>query len=200
MKSSLAAVAFGCAFLVGAGTAHAAIASELLGQPLKSTQGEPLGTLEDLIVDVRDGRVLYLVVKGEQRFRTLPVRALGEDLRLDMRLAGETAKLEPSADPRFRRAGKLIGQPLVHPHPGGSQRLGTISDIEFDPATGRVEHVHVTSGDEVTHYPPGVLRHGRFPPLTQWRRQYLGPGDVGTMGYVRREPSGERRRLHNHEW
>ena len=200
MKRSLAVLALGWALLAGSGALHAATAGKLLGQPLRNETGQPVGELADLIVDVRDGRVLYLIVKDEERFQTFPVRALGEDLRLDMHLAGETANLRASSDPRFRRAAKLIGQPLVHPHPGDTQRIGTISDIEFDPATGRVEYVHVSTGEGVSHFAAGVLRHGRFPPLTQWRSEYLDTEELDRLGYLRREPSGERLQLHDHPW
>jgi sporulation protein YlmC with PRC-barrel domain len=186
--------------MAGAGAALGATASQLIGHALQNERGEPVGKVEDLIVDVRDGRVLYLIVKDNESFQTFPVRALGRDLRLNTGLAGETANLEPSSDPRFRRAAKLIGQPLVHPHPGGTQRIGTISDIEFDPATGRVEYVHVSTGEGMSHFAAGVLRHGRFPPLTQWRHDYLDADELDNLGYLRREPSSERLQLHEHKW
>lgn len=202
MKRSVAVLAAGFILLMGAAAAgaHAAMVSKLLDQPLRNERGEPAGAVEDLIVDVRNGRVLYLVMKDEDRFQTFPVRALGEDLRLDLRLAAETANLTPSSDPRFRRAATLIGHPLVHPHPGDTQRIGTISDIEFDPATGRVEYVHVATGEGVSHFAADVLRHGRFPPLTQWRTEYLDADELDNLGYLRREPSSERLQLHEHQW
>ena len=112
-----------------------------------------------------------------------------------MRLAGEIAHAD---EPRFRRAARLIGQPLEHP---GGERIGTIADIEFDPGQGRVEHVVVSTGQGRTaHFPASVLAHGRFPPLTRWQDEHPAPDDTGNLGTLRREPSSERNRLHEHRW
>ena len=173
-------------------------AGVLIGVEAKDLRGAAVGTVEDLIVDVRDGRVLYVIVDAQQRYFTLPIRALSDRqgaARLDMRLAGEVAHTD---EPRFRRAARLIGQPLEHP---GGERIGTIADIEFDPAQGRVEHVVVsTAQNKTAHFPASVLAHGRFPPLTRWQAEHP-PADVTeNRGYLRREPSDERNRLHDHRW
>lgn len=173
-------------------------AGVLIGAEAKDLRGAAVGTVEDLIVDVRDGRVLYVIVDGPQRYFTLPIRALrARDgmARLDMQLAGEVAHTD---EPRFRRAARLIGQPLEHP---GGERIGTIADIEFDPAKGRVQQVVVSTAQGGTaHFPASVLAHGRFPPLTRWQAEHPSPDASGNFGYLRREPSSERNRLHEHRW
>jgi sporulation protein YlmC with PRC-barrel domain len=178
--------------------AGAMAAGVLIGAAAKDQRGAQVGTVEDLIVDVRDGRVLYVIVDGPQRYFTLPIRALRERegaARLDMRLAGEIAH---SDEPRFRRAARLIGQPLEHP---GGERIGTIADIEFDAGDGRVEHVVVsTVAGGSAHFPASTLAHGRFPPLTRWQVEHPMPDASGNFGYLRREPSDERNRLHEHRW
>lgn len=178
--------------------AHAMAAGVLIGAEAKDLSGAAVGTVEDLIVDVRGGRVLYVIVDGPQRYFTLPIRALREregTARLDMQLAGEVAHTD---EPRFRRAARLIGQPLERP---GGERIGTVADIEFDAADGRVEQVVVSTGQGSTaQFPPGVLAHGRFPPLTRWQAEHPSPDASGNFGYLRREPSTERNRLHDHRW
>ena len=188
---------FGAALTVAAIAAHGAMVSETLGDPVENQRGEKVGAVDDLIVDVRAGRVLYVIVDAQDRFYTLPVRALGEALRLDMDLANAAARIGPQADPKFRRAARLIGQPVTHP---GDGRIGTIADIEFDPESGRVENVVVAVDEGRRNMPAGVLAHGRFPPLTRWRAEHP-PADVSErQGFVRREASDQRKRLHDHEW
>jgi sporulation protein YlmC with PRC-barrel domain len=178
--------------------AGAMAAGVLIGAEAKDLRGAAVGTVEDLIVDVRDGRVLYVIVDGPQRYLTLPIRALRERdgaPRLDMQLAGEIAHTD---EPRFRRAARLIGQPLQHP---GGERIGTIADIEFDPRHGGVEQVVVSTEQGGTaHFPASALAHGRFPPLTRWQAEHPSPDASDNFGYLRREPSDERNRLHEHRW
>lgn len=78
----------------------------------KDLRGAAVGTVEDLVLDVRDGRVLYVIVEAQQRYFRLPIRALHERdgaPRFDIQLAGEIAHTD---DPRFRRAqdGALPGE------------------------------------------------------------------------------------------
>lgn len=177
--------------------AGAVAAGVLIGRPIQDLSGQVLGTVEDMIVDVRDARVLYIIVDARERDFTLPIRALREHeggVRLDMSDAGEIARTD---DPRFRRAARLIGQPLMNPNGG---RIGTIADIEFDPAAGRVERIVVDVDNGKANFPPSVLAHGRFPPLTRWQAEHPPSDFSGDPGYVRRDPSPERERLHDHRW
>jgi sporulation protein YlmC with PRC-barrel domain len=193
---TLAAALWALALSLPAG-ALAAAAGALIGAPAQDRNGAAVGTVEDLIVDVREGRVLYVIVEAPERYLTLPVRALrtqGGEAILDLSLAGEVAR---ARDPRFRRAARLIGQPLENP---GGERIGTIADIEFDPARGRVERVVVNVDGGKANFPPSVLAHGRFPPLTRWQVEHPSPEKAGDAGFLRREPSDERTRLHDHRW
>jgi sporulation protein YlmC with PRC-barrel domain len=178
--------------------AGAMAAGVLIGAEAKDPRGAAVGTVEDLILDVRDGRVLYVIVNAQQRSFTLPIRALRERegaARLDMRLAGEIAHAD---EPRFRRGARLIGQPLEHP---GGERIGTIGDIVFEPGDGGVEQVVVSTAPGTTaQLPASVLAHGRFPPLTRWQAEHPSAEAASNFGYLRREPSAERNRLHDHRW
>lgn len=177
------------------GSAHAATMAPLLGATLEKERGGRAGTLADAIVDVNAGRVLYFIIDADGRYYSVPVRALGEDRRVDMREAGEIASGDAISDARFRRATKLIGQELRHPQPGGANRIGTIRDIEFDLDSGRIERVIVGEGQERFGFGPGVLAQGRFPPLEAGQRSYAGEDELGNRGYLRGEPSDERRQL-----
>jgi hypothetical protein len=139
--------------------------------------------------------VLYVMVEAPGRFYTLPIRALDEArgaLVVDLNEAGEIARTD---EPRLRRAARLIGQPLEHP---GGGRIGTIADFEFDPGRGRIQHVVVDVEDGRARFPPSVLAHGRFPPLTRWQAEHPTPSRPNAL--LRREPSDERLQLHDHRW
>lgn len=178
-------------------SAGAAAVSGLIHDRVKTLRGEPLGTVEELIVDVRAGRVAYVVIAGYERFYTLPLRALDERGRVNLDLANAVARDSSPADPRFRRAARLIGQPVTNP---GDGRIGTIADIEFDLRSGDVEQVRVSTPQGPRNMPASVLAHGRFPPLTQWQVEHPSAEVSKRQGFVRREPSEERNRLHDHEW
>jgi sporulation protein YlmC with PRC-barrel domain len=200
MRFHACLVALVAAMLAVAQDAAAASVSRLLGEPLRNERGETIGGLSDLIVDVRDARVVYLIVDAGERFFTLPMRALGSDMRLDMGLRGEAARFDPAHDARFRRAARLLGQTVTHAHPGDIKRLGVITDIEFDPASGEVRRVVVTDEEGSSGFPAGVLKGGRFPPLTRWQADYVDTEDLDDLGWLRRNPSDERRRFHDPRW
>ena len=177
--------------------AAAAKVGSLLGDAVHNLEGVKLGEVGDFIVDVRVGRVLYVIVEGTGRSYTLPIRALDERMRIDMDLSNSLARDKSQQDPKFRRAGRLIGQPVTNP---GDGRVGTIADIEFHFQSGEVEQVEVQTPEGERSLPPSVLAHGRFPPLTQWQVENPPAEVSGEQGFVRREPSDERKRLHNPQW
>jgi sporulation protein YlmC with PRC-barrel domain len=182
--------------LVAASSASAAVtATALIGAPADSARGKTLGAVDDLVIDVDGGRVLYVIVDAKDRYYTLPMRAL--DLaaarpRVDLSLANALARVAP--DVVLRRAARLIGQPLHHTN---GERIGTIVDIAFDAQSGVVEQVLVRHEDGVTGFPASVLAHGRFPPLTEYQVEHPGPEP---LEHFQVRPSDERKRLHNPEW
>lgn len=184
----------GCVLALAATQAYAIGVSEVIGAQAKSLEGKSVGALQDLIIDVRAGRVLYVIVEGAQRHVTLPLRALGDGMALDMSLAGAVARIPSQSDPRFRRAAKLLGQSVVHT---GGEPIGTIRDIRFDRESGRIEDVVLETDQGPRDFPASVLAHGRFPPLTRWQVEYPGEGTTG--GFII-FPSDERTRLHDHQW
>ena len=102
-----AATAFALCVALLAPPALAASASALLGEPARNLAGERIGTFEDLVIDARAARVLYVIVDRGGSFVTLPARALDARLRLDMGLAGAVAYDRPPPGERFRRAAPL---------------------------------------------------------------------------------------------
>ena len=156
-------------------SAGAASVGALLGEPVRNLDNQRVGEVADLIIDVQNGKLLYVLVDGGERFYTLPARAFrGEQLRIaQMDLASAAARVE-SSDVRFRRAGRLIGQPVTRP---GGGRIGSIADIEFNLASGEVQRVLVDTDQGRRNMPPAVLAHGRFPPLTEWQVENP-PADV----------------------
>ena len=186
----------GLALVAASGAAAAATAAALIGAPAESRRGNAVGTVDDVIVDVDGGRVLYVIIDAEDRYYTLPMRALDLDARrprVDLSLGNALARVAP--DVRLRRAARLIGQPLHRT--GGEERIGTIVDIAFDAESGVVEQVLVRHEDGVTGFPASVLAHGRFPPLTEFQAEHPGPEP---LEHFRVRPSDERKRLHDHEW
>ena len=167
---------------------------ELLGHPVEDRRGDPLGKVSELIVDVRAGRVLYAVVDAGGRYFTFPARALQGDakgpLSVDRSLADAAAEQREGTDPRFARAGRLVGQALEHPD---GKRIGTIEGMVVDLESGRIDEVLVRTEQGSASFPPSVLAGGRFPPLTRWQSQQPPSEPAGNAGYVRREPSDERR-------
>lgn len=169
-------------------------ASELLGKPVQDAAGKPVGEVTEAIVDVRDGRLAYVVVGGPQRYTTFPIRAVREAeragaLEADTTLANAIARSDAD-EARFARASRLVGQPLTHP---GGERIGTIEDFRLDLEGGRVLEVIAQTPQGRRTLPATVLAQGNFPPLTRWQAEHPPSGAAGDSGFLRREPSRERR-------
>lgn len=179
---------------LGAWSAAEMRASELLGKPVQDAAGKPVGRVTEAIVDVRDGRLAYVVVGGPKRYTTFPIRAVREAeragaLEADTALADAIARSDAD-EARFARASRLMGQPLTHP---GGERIGTIEDFRLDLEGGRVLEVIAQTSQGRRTFPATVLARGNFPPLTRWQAEHPPSGAAGDSGFVRREPSTERR-------
>lgn len=188
----LASVAF---LLLSLDAARAASVNDLVGNAAYDLKGQRIGAIEELVLDVRQGRVLYVIVDGPERYETYPIRALREDAHVDTAAAGRIARPEAENEVRFRRAGRLIGEHINAP---GGPKFGVIADIQFDPASGRVEEVLVLTDRGTVGMPASVLAHGRFPPLTRFQVEQPG-STTGNKGWLRRPPSDERR-SYGYEW
>ncbi|MGQ0752864.1 MAG: PRC-barrel domain-containing protein [Betaproteobacteria bacterium] len=162
--------AIGALALVASEAAAIGVA-DLIGQQAHNLSGQTVGYVDELIVDINAGRMLYVIVNRDQGYATLPMRAIEEitareRLQFDMSLANTAARPGRGADPHLRRAGKLIGQTVELPQAG---RLGVIHDLEFEPATGLVTRVVVATPEGRLGYPASVLVRGRFSPATRWQ-------------------------------
>jgi len=185
--------------LLAMSAAQALTASNLIGRVLPDGAGRA-AEVRELIVDVRGGRVAYLLVETGGRPETLPVRALGAGLRLDFSLADEAARQREGQHPRFRRATQLLGRVLMHP---GGERIGTIVDFSFDLESGRIREVRVATEQGPRELPPSALARGRYPPFTRWLAEdstrEAPSARAALQGFTFR-PSDERTRLHNPSW
>ena len=177
------------------GAAQAASVNDLVGNAAYDLKGQRIGVIEELVLDVREGRVLYVIVDRPEQYDTYPIRALREDAHVDTSAAGRIARPEAQNEIRLRRAGRLIGEPVNAP---GGAKFGVIADIEFDPASGRVREVLVLTDRGTVGVPASVLAHGRFPPLTRFQVEQPG-STTGNKGWLRRPPSDERR-SYGYEW
>jgi sporulation protein YlmC with PRC-barrel domain len=151
-------------------SAHAAqvTTSTLLGVVVLNAQGERLGIVRDLAVDVSSGTVAYAIVEYREP------SALRPDLRpvplaaLRPALAPDRLVLEPSAasggsrvqpDARLRRASTVLGMKVEHPT---GTDYGVIEDVVVDLETARVQHVMVRLDAgvprQVREVPFGALR------------------------------------------
>ena len=88
----------------------------------------------------------------------------------------------------------MIGEPLCVVHTIGEDVGDNLSRSD------RFDRVVVAVDNGKANFPPSVLAHGRFPPLTRWQAEHPPSDFSGDPGYVRRDPSPERERLHDHRW
>lgn len=123
--------------------------STLLGVVVLNAQGERLGIVRDLAVDVSSGAVAYAIVeyRAPSALRPDPRPVPLADLR--PALAPDRLILEPSAagggtrvqpDARLLRASTVLGMKVEHP---SGADYGVIEDVVVDLETARVQHVAV---------------------------------------------------------
>lgn len=170
-RSFLLGVALGLSAL--AAQAAPLDASALLGAVVRNPQGERLGAIEDLAVDVEHGSVAYAMVAyddaGMMRVDPRPV-ALADlhpslvpgHLVLDPgAAAGGSAQPQPGG--RLLRASSVLGMSIEHP---SGAAYGVVVDLEVDLQTARVQHAVVRldagAGEPPLHEVPFAAL--RFPP------------------------------------
>lgn len=129
--------------------------SELIGKKVANKEGKTLGEVEDLIVDVKGGRIPHVILSfggiadlGDKLF-VFPVNAFTRDATRDrLVLNVERDALRESRgfdrsnwpfDPPLRRASELRGANVKDTD---GKPAGEIEDLEVNLATGRVERVH----------------------------------------------------------
>lgn len=189
IKSSL--MTFAAALALASAQAFGAEAREFLGKPVKDRGGERVGTVHDLIVDVNDARVVYVMIESREGYHTLPIRALGEELRLNMDLSGAIARGQSLDDARFRRASALLGRPVSQ---ADGPQIGTIRNFRFDPDSGQIEHVAVDTVAGAREFPASVLASREL--AGAGPRPGRAPEEGASSGFTV-QPSPDRRRLHD---
>lgn len=158
------------AYLIAAAAAASpASVSALIGARIEDRQGEPVGTLRDLAVDVTAGAVRYAVVEKPEtsrraaELRAVPLTALRPALARD-RLVLDAPSGTTQADARGEliQAKAILGMPIQHPT---GADYGIIEDLAVDLDTGGVLHVEVSldaaSRDAKREVPLSALRFSR---------------------------------------
>jgi sporulation protein YlmC with PRC-barrel domain len=124
--------------------------SELFGMEVKSFARRRLGAVEDLVVDLANGRVRYAIL--ETRHRTVPVPFHALELSLENkyslldasperlanapgRAVGVDAYWDGPAPPRLARASELVGRPFRGVN---GEVAGELADIVIDAHEGNV--------------------------------------------------------------
>ena len=153
-------------------------ASGLLGARVADEQGERLGTIRDLAVDVDAGMVRYAILEQsetstqERQFKAVPMTALRpglarDQLILDRAQPPSQANLPsrpgpaPADDPQVVRASTILGMDIDHP---SGADYGVIHDLIVELRDGRVLHaeVRLDAANPVRREVP--LSALRFPP------------------------------------
>jgi hypothetical protein len=145
------------------------LASGMIGKPVADASGNPLGTVEDLVLDLAGGRARYAILAVGKRSIGVPVEKLdpslgGERLILDAppgRLRGAPTLSgregywravegywRAPAPASLARASELIGRPLQ------GERPGEVADILIDAHAGEVPFAIVGGADGELHPVP----------------------------------------------
>lgn len=157
--------------------AHAAPVSisALLGVRVASPEGERLGTIRDLAIDLAAGEVAYAILDFrdpsalDTKLRAVPLEAFRPGLARDQIVLdlGAEASRGASAEPRQRdaglaRASSVLGMKIDHP---SGADYGAIQDLVVDFDTGRLQRavVRLDAGadNQTRELPFSALR---FPP------------------------------------
>lgn len=150
-------------------------ASGLLGARVTNLQGERLGEIRDLAVDVASGTVSYAILEAaatsrlDAQLSSVPLTALQPGLARDQLVVNAAADApwrarlpEGEIGSHVMRARGILGMAIEHP---SGADYGVIHDLVFELDTGRVLHAQVS----LDAAPDGVKRDVplgalRFPP------------------------------------
>jgi hypothetical protein len=108
IRPVVAALAF---LLAGAASSAAAVGiGEIIDERVENLKGDPVGYVQEFIVDVNAGRVLCMVVRGSDEHYTLPLRAIRrvsphEEPQVDTSLRGPDVSSDVDLDARFAAPG-----------------------------------------------------------------------------------------------
>jgi sporulation protein YlmC with PRC-barrel domain len=123
-------------------------ASELLGTSVKSVEGEELGRLRDLVLDLDDQRVRYAIVeRGAKllRYSLVHFDAAREGTHVVLHLSRERLEASPGMDPGWQgyglvRASALLGRDV---RDSQGRAIGELADIVIDWSGGKVRYALV---------------------------------------------------------
>ncbi len=120
---------------------------DVIGLPVISlASGKELGVVEDLIWSHDELKVTHLVVNSKgvlNRTRYIPlgeVKSIGEDA---VTVDGEEILEKVECQPEGKRVNEITGGVVVTE---GGQNLGTLEDVFFDGAAGRLLGYEVSTG------------------------------------------------------
>lgn len=128
--------------------------SELIGKKVANKEGEALGEVKDLAIDVKSGRIPHVILSfggvaglGDKLY-VFPVNAFGRDeIRDRLVLNVERDALKQARgfdqgnwpfDPPLRRASELRGANVKD---ANGRAAGEIEDLVVNLGTGRIKHV-----------------------------------------------------------
>lgn len=125
--------------------------SQVIGLPvLTENDAQRLGTVADLLINARDGRVIGLLLsggnalKGFQIYPYEEVRAVGSGAVLVRSREALLATRRSAALQRLMaRHSEVIGKRLIDRH---GNDLGVIDDLAFSPETGQIVGYQISGG------------------------------------------------------
>ncbi|HEX6318099.1 MAG TPA: PRC-barrel domain-containing protein [Burkholderiales bacterium] len=144
-------------------------ASQLIGMEVRNRDAGTKGRIDELVVDLHNSRVHYVVLDMEHRLITEPLERLSFTPGRQYAVLPNATRgiAEPRAGMTLARASELIGWEFEN-EPGVD--LGVISDLSIDPQTGRVSHALVR-----LHEAPGRMQRlelSRFS-MSPWRENLV---------------------------
>lgn len=126
----------------------------LVGWPLVGGQGEQLGTIEDVVVDIDRCQVLYLQVRTTGRSELVPVEGLRRDpavKQVKVTFLAAEGPPPPTMDPYFQRIQEVLQtECLVQPSEAGmppSPEAGASNEARDTYPSGMTSESPILEGD-----------------------------------------------------